>query len=741
MITLPSIRHFQQELQPHRLIPSLMSGFISGVLGITVAISMGVLIFAGDLAPYQTVGIGMGLFTNVITGLGIGIASSHAPLLAGIDEVPAVVLAAVIGSIAATMAVEVDGSDQLLTLLTAILLIVVLTGSIAWILGHLRLGNLVRFIPYPVIGGFLAGIGWFIIRGGFSVILDQPLTLATLPTLIQPPQLWLWLPGMLFAITLTIITRRYSHWAVFPSYIVGTIALFFTGLWLTGTSIASAVEQGWLIDAPSQSGLWQPMNLLDVIPQVNWFVILQTLPSAVPVVLLSVVSVLLNSSAIEIAVQGEMKLDRELKAFGISNVLSGLGGGLIGFHVVPDTILANQLGAKGRTACFVAVLVSGMALLSGSSFVMLFPKPLLGGLLIFTGINFLITWVYEAWFKFSRLEYALILIILVSSAIWGFLSSTGIGVIIACALFTFNYSRHQVIRHTFSGATHLSNVCRSFPEQRLLRQQGDRIHILLLQGYLFFGTANTLYEQVCQRLRDVTLPQIQFVILDFRLVSGLDSSAVLSFIKIRQFLQKHEVQLVLTHLHPTILQQLQQGDCILTQNNEIQVFAELDRGIEWCEDQILETLSLRRPRALPLVLQMNEIFNSTDQISSFIPYLQKTQVPVDHFLFRQGDCSDMLYFIELGQVTITLQLKNGQTRWLRTLGAGMILGENSFYLGIPHKTSAIANQPSILYGLSKAQLQTMRQEQPYVAAAFQEFIIRLLADRLMYAYNEIEELL
>ncbi|MBD3886628.1 SLC26A/SulP transporter family protein [Phormidium tenue FACHB-886] len=741
MSTLFPVRHFQQEFQPQRLIPNLILGLISGVLNITVAISIGVLIFTGDLSQYQTIGVGMGLIANMITGLGIGIASSHAPLLAGLADVPAVVLAAVVGSMAATMAVGVNEPDQLLTLLMAILLIVVFTGAIAWILGQLRLGNLVRFIPYPVIGGFLAGTGWFMIQGGFSVILDQPLELANLPTLVQPPLLWLWIPGVVFAITLTILTHRYRHWALFPGCIVATIGLFFMGLWFTGTSLTTAIEQGWLVNAPAQSELWQPLNRLDALPQVNWLVILQNLPSALPVVLLSIISLLLNSTAIEISVQGEMKLDRELKAFGISNILSGLGGGLIGFHIVSDTVLADKLGAKGRTACFVAVLVSGIALFSGSSLVTLFPKPMLGGLLIFLGIDLLMRWVYEAWFKFSRLEYALILIILVSSAIWGFLSSVGIGVLIACALFVFSYSRHQVIRHTFSGATHLSNVYRSFPEQRLLRQQSDRIQILLLQGYLFFGTANTLYEQVCQRLRDAILPQIQFVILDFRLVSGLDSSAVLSFIKIRQLVQKHGVQLVLTHLHPTILQQLQQGGCILAQNDLIQVFAELDRGIEWCEDQILETLSLRRRRALPLALQLSEVFASADQVSSFIHYLQKTQVPAEHLLFRQGDSSDTLYFIESGRVTIILQLQDGQTRRLRTLGAGMILGENSFYLSVPHKTSAIADQPSTLYGLSKAHLQTMRQEQPEVAAAFQDFIIRLLADRLTYAYKEIEELL
>jgi SulP family sulfate permease len=122
-------------------------------------------------------------------------------------------------------------------------------------------------------------------------------------------------------------------------------------------------------------------------------------------------------------------------------------------------------------------------------------------------------------------------------------------------------------------------------------------------------------------------------------------------------------------------------------------------------------------------------------------YLEQIQVPPDHILFHQGDSSDTLYFVESGQVTVFLQLEGGQTRRLQTLGAGTIMGEIAFYLGTPHKTSAITDQPSKLYCLTTASLQIMQRENPQATSVFQEFVIRLLADRLSYAYEEIEELL
>ncbi|MGC1305921.1 MAG: cyclic nucleotide-binding domain-containing protein [Phormidesmis sp.] len=121
--------------------------------------------------------------------------------------------------------------------------------------------------------------------------------------------------------------------------------------------------------------------------------------------------------------------------------------------------------------------------------------------------------------------------------------------------------------------------------------------------------------------------------------------------------------------------------------------ADLDRGIEWCGNKVLETIPQRRHRTLPLALQLGlgNLFTHTDHVSCFVGYLQEKEVPIGHGLFHQGDCSDRLYFIESGQVTVFLPPNNGQTRRLRTLGAGMSLGEQSFYLGTPRQTSAFVS--------------------------------------------------
>lgn len=741
-MTLTSLETDQrQELPPSnplKLLPNLLAGLAVGLVSLTYDVSFAALIFSGSLSAYFPQGLGSALVSSVIVGAIVALRSSFPFAIAGPDSNSAAILALMVSAIAKEIQLSGQPDRLFPTVWMAISLGSLLAGLFLYSAGRLSLGRWARFIPYPVMSGFLAGTGWLITRSSFEVMVGVPLEWRELPRLIQIPNLIHWLPGVLFAGLLIGITKVSSHALVLPALLLGAIALF-NVFWYVLAAFVPLSPQGWFLEPFSSNQIWNFWSAASW-TQIDWQVLVHQSGTLIALIVVVVTTILLNTTGVELASEQDSTLNGELCTNGIANLAIAPYGGMVGYLSFNRTLLHRSAGANSRLSGLISAAFCGAVLLFGSEMIIHIPRSILGGVLLMIGIKLLIEWVIQAWFKFPHLDYALILIILVSIAIWGFISGVGIGVMIACALFIFRYSQHQVIRHQFSGATYLSRACRSSPEQNLLRLQGDQIQILRLQGYLFFGTANMLLEQVSQRLQDVALPSIRFLVVDFGLVSGLDSSAVLSFIKMRQLVQRQSVQLVLTHLNAKILQQLQQGGCIIDQDQVIQTFADLDRGIEWCENQILESRSLRRRRTLPLALQLNEFFANGIHVSSFMRYLQKIKVPVEHLLFRQGDLSDTLYFIESGQVTVVLTLSNGKTRRLRTFGAGMILGESSFFLDTPHKTSAIADQPSTLYTLSKTDLQTMRQEQPRATVAFQDFIIRLLADRLLYTYVEIEEL-
>ncbi|UCC89731.1 MAG: SulP family inorganic anion transporter, partial [Anaerolineales bacterium] len=544
------IHWLQGEFQSERLLPSLTSGILIGITEVIVALSLGSLIFAGELAPYLPYGIGMALVTAAVMLIGTALSSLVPGVMGSTQDSPSVILAVMAAALVATLpAAQMD--HKLITVLVAIGATTLLTGIFFLALGFFKLGGLVRFIPYPVVGGFLAGTGWLLVRGSFGVMAEIPLTLSNIPALLQPDQLVLWAPGVLFALLLYVGLRRINHFLTMPGILVGAILVFYLALLVVGLSIDDAVDQGVLLGEVSGVAIWQPLipaNLLAA----NWAAILGQGGNIAIVLVLSVVSLLLNASALELAIRQDVDLNRELRAAGFANILSGLGGGMVGYHALSSSTLSYRIGARGRLAGLVAGAICAVMLLAGSALLAFFPKPILGGLLFFLGLDFLIEWVIKGWAKLSRADYAVVLLILVVIGATGFLIGVGVGLVAMIILFVVSYSRIRIVHHALSGAEMTSNVERCAYHRRVLTDLGQHIYVLELQGFIFFGTANGLLEQIRARLADREQPPARYIVLDFRRVTRVDSSAVFSFIKGRQVAEAQGITLVLTQVSERI---------------------------------------------------------------------------------------------------------------------------------------------------------------------------------------------
>ena len=559
--------------------------------------------------------------------------------------------------------------------------------------------------------------------------------------LFQQQMLLQWVPGSCFGLLLLILLRRYHHFLLMPALVAGAIILFYSALFVTHTSIAEAQAFGLLLKAFPSGSLWHPLSF-SILIQADWSLILPQISQMVAVMLITVISILLNATGIELAIERDLDLNRELRVTGIANLASGLGGGIIGFHTLGLSILSySKLGARSRlVGIFIAVGVA-IILFAGGSVISLFPKPVLGGVALLLGLDLLIEWVYDAWFKLSKADYFIVIFILLVIGAVGFLQGVGVGLVMAIILFVINYSQVKVTKHTLSGATYQSQAARSFQQRRLLQAEGSQTYILELQGFLFFGTANKLLTQIRQRLQQPDLLPLKFVVLGFRTVTGLDSSAVLSFTKLQKIAQQQQLSLVFTHLSPKLQRQFQQGGVLQAEHSSCQIFPDLDRSLEWCEDQILDAIPQRRRHALPLALQLENLFTNTEHIWEFIDGLEELDMEVGQVLFHQGDAATSLYFIEVGAVTLLQQQDGDQPRRLQSLGIGNLVGEMDFFLQSSYQASATVDQPSTFHCLSKESFYQMQQEKPEVAVAFQSAVIGILGDRLTRAYKEIADLL
>jgi SulP family sulfate permease len=112
-------------------------------------------------------------------------------------------------------------------------------------------------------------------------------------------------------------------------------------------------------------------------------------------------------------------------------------------------------------------------------------------------------------------------------------------------------------------------------------------------------------------------------------------------------------------------------------------------------------------------------------------YLDKVELKPGEYLIHQGEPFSDLYFIEFGQVSIYLELENGQRMRVHTPGAGTIVGELGFYLDVPRSASVVADFNTIAYRLTRRAMQEMREKDSELAFAFDELMLRVIAERLV----------
>ncbi len=735
-----------------RLLPGLAAGAVAGVLCVMVQTSFAVLIFAGVLSPYVSRGLGLTLLAATIMNLVVAFGSSLRGVVAIPQDSPAAILAVSAAAIAGSVPPGSTADEILSTVLVTIALTSLVAGLFFLLLGWLRQGGLVRYIPYPVIGGFLAGIGWLLVQGSVGIMAGVPLTVANLSDLLRPDLLVRWLPGLAFALAALLALRRWSHFLILPGLLLGSVLLFYLVVWLTGVPLAQLWAGDWLLGPFPAGALWQPLTP-DVLRAAHWPSVVAQAGSIGTILVVSAVSLLLNSSSLELLARRDIDLDRELKAAGVANLLAGAAGtGPVGYQALSVSSLSYRMGAPSPVVSLVTAALCGLMLVVGPAILSYVPRVVPGGLILFLGFAFLVEWLVDAWPRLSRVDYAIIVLILAVTAVFGVLEGVGLGLGVAVLLFVLEYSRVGAVRRALSATALRSNVDRPRGENRLLRDNGDWLFVLELQGYLFFGTAYGLLERVRHRLARPDVPPPRYVLLDFRRVSGLDVSAALSFGRLAQMAASRDLDLVFTDLSPGLQHQLAREMPAAGGPPPWLLFPDLDHGLEWCEDRILSLLQAAEPlptaaagpagcegaawfQAGPGVLRQPEMMRRV------MGYMERLTFERDEVLIRQGEPTKGLYFVDEGQVTIRLEGEAGDSLRLRARGPGTVVGEIGLYLGTPATASVVVEGTCTVYRLSPDALARMEAQAPELASVFHRAMACHLSDRLASTTEIVQALM
>src|SRR4030095_12712305 len=268
-------------------------------------------------------------------------------------------------------------------------------------------------------------------------------------------------------------------------------------------------------------------------------------------------------------------------------------GGIPGYHALSQTALAEQMKVDAKVAGLTAAAVPLAGVIAGASVIELIPRMIVGGVLVFVGLRLLVEWVWDKRKVLPPLEYGVVLVILAAIIARGFLPGVVVGLVLAVVLFAVNYGRTELVREVAFGETYHSNVDRPPAERALLRTMGERVQILRVNGFVFFGSANGLLERIRKRAEATRL---RFLVIDLRRVTGVDSSAVVAFVKVMHLAEAAGFELAFTGTSDAVRGQMARGGLVASE--VVRFDPDLDRGLERCEEGLLQEEAATAPAAV-----------------------------------------------------------------------------------------------------------------------------------------------
>lgn len=713
----------------------LSSGLISALITIAYCISFGALLFQGELQDGLTLGLSALLAGSAVAGLVVALTTSLTPASAGPDTPAVAVMSVLAASVAGRIADDGGSVDQAVEhVLLAMALATFVTGVVLYAIGAFRLGQLLRFVPYPVIGGFLAASGWLLITGAIEAVTGANVSLGSLvdiPAVEHAAKL-----GVMVAFAgLLILVRQRTE-----SYFALPLALFAGALALNLALpyLADRQAAGWYLAGQGGIGFWWPTGhvLFDV---VSWGVFARAIAEIGAVAGVTAIALLLDVSSLEVARAKAADIDREFRMNGIANVAASVMGGVASNLSLQSSILIEEAGGITRLAGVFAALAIAGVLLSGIDVAGLVPLPLLAGLLVFLGIIMLMQAFMRAPGQRSATELVLALAIMLVILWFGYLVGVVLGIIGACLMFAFSYSRIGVVRRHLTRAEFQSNLERSAEEKRILTEEGPRIHIFWLSGFVFFGSSNSVFEEIRRAIDTQRDPPVRMIILDLGGVTGFDTSAILSLVKLQNYCREHAVELVVAGANERVLASLE-GSTIHQSGARLRMFPTRNEALEWCEDTILDERTLGVRDRASFEAWVAKAFDAPDAAERIVAYFDRREIPAGTQIFSQGAEPDTIELVAHGRLAVTLTEEGGRIVRIRSMSGQTVVGEMGFFRALPRAAMVVAEADVVLYTLTRANMERMIREEPALAFAFLSFIIRTLADRLEFANREIAAL-
>jgi len=446
-------------------------------------------------------------------------------------------------------------------------------------------------------------------------------------------------------------------------------------------------------------------------------------------------------TGLEVARTKSADLGWEFRTNGFANVIAAPLGGIMGNLSFNGSRLLEETGGFARISGVFASLVVVLIVVTGIDLPSYVPKPILAGLLMYLGLVVLTEVLFRSPAHRAWTDFVLAIAIAVAIVVLGYLAGIIFGVVAACLMFALSYSRIAVIRRHLTRAVLASNMDRSSEATRLLREEGDRIHVFWLSGFIFFGSSNGVFESIRDAIRTARDGKRRFAVLDFTDVSGFDTSALLSLLKLKNHADQHRVTLTFAGLSKSMSSALERLGVFESKGPHCR-FATRNEAFEWCENEILSETKAADPSSGADSLEdwLASELGGRDRARRLAQFFERRDVAAGTVLYAQGSPADTIDFVVKGAIAVTVTSEPGLAVVVRRISTRTVVGEMGFFRGTVRTATVSAGEPASIYTMTRASYERLKTEEPAIGTVFLEFIARTLSDRLDFATQGIAAL-
>ncbi len=710
---------------------------------------------------------GTGLLAGIYGAIAVSLLAvplgSRSQLVSGPRAAAAVVFSAVVASLLQLDSVAALGPQATDVAIAGGFATVLLAGLLQALAGRLRIGRVVRYMPAPVIAGFVNASACIILVGQLPQLVGIPEG-AGWSSVLADPGLVLSAGAVAGLVTLLLMrfAGRWSRLVPAPLLALAGGVLVYHALVALGP--ATGLLAGATLE-PIPTGLPQlfltPEVLTRVPPGLLQEALWILLPGAFSMMALASFDTLFSLSALDDRTGSRSDPDSELRAQGLANVGASLIGGVMSSGGLNRTVPLLEAGSRRLSAHpLSAVVMLGIVTLS-YPLIRFVPQAVVSGMIVYLAWSLIDRWSLELLRSLassttrrrsSRLVDVLIIVLVVAVALHsGIMPAVGVGILVAVLFFTTTMSR-SVVRSVRRGPGIHSRRRWSPERARALEEPARRIALVELDGVLFFGNAHGL-ESVIEALPAADL---EHLILDFRRVPDIDTSGTRALLRIHERARRSGIE-----LHMSCIRREDAGTPVagdertdrlrlrgaLEDAGLIDViggqhfFVDTDDALAYCEDALLarHAVGAEADPGLSKALILRG-FDRGD-FRALRPRIQRVRFAPDSILFEQGSAGDAIYLVLRGHAEIRVNGEQGGAGTVvHRLRPGSVFGEMSVLDGEPRAASVYARSMLTCYRMSVADFRSLQRDHPRIALRIHGNLALVFASRLRAANALIAEL-